>query len=291
MHTVISPTQDSINYQRIAAAIDYIKVNFKSQPDLNEVAEKVNLSPFHFQRLFSEWAGVSPKKFLQYLSLDFAKSMLKGQQATLFDVALETGLSGTSRLHDLFLTIEGMTPGEYKNGAEQLRIQYSFAECIFGKIIIASTGKGICYLAFVEDTEEFAFQLLLKTFPNAQYLQDKPKIHQQAMQLFSKDWSHPEEIKLHLKGSPFQLKVWEALLKIPAGRLSTYGTIAAGLNNAKACRAVGSAIGKNPIAFLIPCHRVIQSTGIFGGYHWGPTRKTAMIGWEAAQAFDGSTVI
>ncbi|MEJ5960953.1 methylated-DNA--[protein]-cysteine S-methyltransferase [Pedobacter immunditicola] len=286
MHTVINTTQDSINYQRIAVAIDYIKVNFKSQPDLNEVAESVNLSPFHFQRLFSEWAGVSPKKFLQYLSLDFAKSMLKTQQATLFDVALETGLSGTSRLHDLFLNIEGMTPGEFKNGAEQLRIQYSFAESMFGKIIIASTDKGICYLAFVEGTEENAFQLLLKTFPNAHYLQDKPQIHQQAMQLFGRDWSQTQEIKLHLKGSPFQLKVWEALLKIPAGRLSTYGTIAAGINQPQACRAVGSAIGKNPIAFLIPCHRVIQSTGIFGGYHWGPTRKTAMIGWEAAQAFD-----
>jgi len=284
---VISPTQDSINYQRIAAAIDYIKANFKSQPDLNAVAENVNLSPFHFQRLFSEWAGVSPKKFLQYLSLDFAKSMLKAQQATLFDVALETGLSGTSRLHDLFLNIEGMTPGEYKNGGEQLRIQYSFADSIFGKIIIASTDKGICYLAFVEDTEEYPFQLLLHTFPNAHYIHGQPKIHQQAMQLFAKDWNQTKAIKLHLKGSPFQLKVWEALLKIPAGRLSTYGTIAAELNNAKACRAVGSAIGKNPIAFLIPCHRVIQSTGIFGGYHWGTTRKTAMIGWEAAKFVNG----
>jgi len=287
MHNVISPTQDSINYQRIVAAIDYIKANFKSQPDLNEVAESVNMSPFHFQRLFSEWAGVSPKKFLQYLSLDFAKSMLKAQQATLFDVALETGLSGTSRLHDLFLNIEGMTPGEYKNGGEQLRIQYSFADSIFGKIIIASTDKGICYLAFVEDTEEYAFQLLLHTFPNAHYIHGQPKIHQQAMQLFAKDWNQTKAIKLHLKGSPFQLKVWEALLKIPAGRLSTYGTIAAELNNAKACRAVGSAIGKNPIAFLIPCHRVIQSTGIFGGYHWGTTRKTAMIGWEAAKFVNG----
>ena len=286
MPTMICSTQDSVNYHRIAAAIDYIKANFKSQPDLNEVAESVNLSPFHFQRLFSEWAGVSPKKFLQYLSLDFAKSMLKTQQATLFDVALETGLSGTSRLHDLFLHIEGMTPGEYKNGGEQLRIQYNFAESIFGKIIIASTDKGICYLAFVEDTEAFAFQLLHDTFPNAHYIQGQPEIHQHALQLFAKDWSQAQDIKLHLKGSPFQLKVWEALLKIPAGRLSTYGTIAAELNNAKACRAVGSAIGKNPIAFLIPCHRVIQSTGIFGGYHWGPTRKTAMIGWEAAQACD-----
>jgi AraC family transcriptional regulator of adaptative response/methylated-DNA-[protein]-cysteine methyltransferase len=286
MYTAISHTEDSVNYQRIAGAIDYIKANFKSQPDLNEVAESVNLSPFHFQRLFSEWAGVSPKKFLQYLSLDFAKSMLKAQQATLFDVALETGLSGTSRLHDLFLKMEGMTPGEYKNGGEQLLIHYSFAESIFGKIIIASTDKGICYLAFVEGTEEHAFQLLLKAFPNAHYHQNNQPMHQHALQLFGKDWSNAEGIKLHLKGSPFQLKVWEALLKIPAGRLSTYGTIAAGLNNPKACRAVGSAIGKNPIAFIIPCHRVIQSTGIFGGYHWGPTRKTAMIGWEAAQAFD-----
>ncbi|MET3114341.1 AraC family transcriptional regulator of adaptative response/methylated-DNA-[protein]-cysteine methyltransferase [Pedobacter sp. CG_S7] len=282
MYPTNSQSQDSINYQRIAEAIDYIKVNFKSQPDLNDVAEKLNLSPFHFQRLFSEWAGVSPKKFLQYLSLDYAKSLLKEQQATLFDAAMKTGLSGTSRLHDLFLTIEGMTPGEYKNGGAQLYINYSFADSLFGKIIIASTHKGICYLAFVE-VEEEAFAMLLKAFPNAQYQKHEQTMHKKAIQLFNKDCSDAAEVKLHLKGSPFQLKVWEALLKIPAGKLATYGTIAAGLNNPKACRAVGSAIGKNPIAFIIPCHRVIQSTGIIGGYHWGTTRKTAIIGWEAAK--------
>ncbi len=211
--------------------------------------------------------------------------MLKEQQATLFDAALETGLSGTSRLHDLFVKIEGMTPAEYKNGGEQLLIQYSFADSIFGKIIMASTEKGICYLAFMEEEEE-AFQLLFKTFPNASYLENQTKMHLNALQLFSKDQNHGAALNLHLKGSPFQLKVWEALLKIPGGKLATYGSIAEELNNPKACRAVGSAIGKNPIAFIIPCHRVIQSTGIFGGYHWGTTRKTAMIGWEAAKAFD-----
>ena len=284
MYPIIGQSQDSINYQRIAEAITYIKVNFKSQPDLNDIAEKLNLSPFHFQRLFREWAGVSLKKFLQYLSLDYAKSLLKEQQATLFDVAMETGLSGTSRFHDMFITIEGMTPWEYKNGGAQLYINYSFAKSLFGKIIIASTEKGICYLAFVE-VEQDAFAMLLKAFPNAQYQHTQQLMHEKAIQLFSKDWSNATAIKLHLKGTPFQLKVWEALLKIPEGKLATYGTIASGLNNPNACRAVGSAIGKNPIAFIIPCHRVIQATGMMGGYHWGTTRKTALIGWEAAKIF------
>src|SRR5471030_283536 len=160
--------QENINYNRIAAAINYIKLNFKEQPNLDEVAEKVHLSPFHFQRLFTNWAGISPKKFIQYLSLDYAKNILKNNQATLFDTAFETGLSGTGRLHDLFINIEGMTPAEYKNGGDSLSINYSFAESPFGNIIVASTAKGICYLAFADDREE-AFNSLHAQFPNAQY--------------------------------------------------------------------------------------------------------------------------
>ncbi|WP_426670995.1 bifunctional helix-turn-helix domain-containing protein/methylated-DNA--[protein]-cysteine S-methyltransferase [Mucilaginibacter sp. McL0603] len=275
-------TQESINYQRIADAINYIRLNFKEQPNLDEVAEKVNLSPFHFQRMFTEWAGISPKKFLQYLSVEYAKGILKEKQATLFDAAFETGLSGTGRLHDLFINIEGMTPAEYKNGGKALTINYSFAESPFGNILVASTVKGICYLAFADDKQE-AFSQLQAQFANATYHQVVDMTQQNALFIFKRDWSKLSNIKLHLKGTAFQLKVWEALLRIPMGGLYTYGSLAQNISMPNASRAVGSAVGDNPVAFLIPCHRVIRSTGDFGQYHWGATRKSAMIGWEAAQ--------
>jgi AraC family transcriptional regulator, regulatory protein of adaptative response / methylated-DNA-[protein]-cysteine methyltransferase len=274
--------QDLTNYDRIATAIGYMKTHFKEQPDLNEIAEKVHLSPFHFQRMFSEWAGVSPKKFLQYLSIGYAKSLLQDKGATLFDTAFETGLSGTGRLHDLFIGIEGMTPGEYKNGGEDLFINYSFAESPFGEIIVAATPKGVCHLAFVED-EKAAFADLQARFPNATYRQTVDLIQQNALYIFSQDWSKLSDIRLHLKGTPFQIKVWEALLNIPMGGLSTYSAISGKIGSPAASRAVGSAVGSNPVAFLIPCHRVIRSSGETGEYHWGSTRKTAMIGWEAAK--------
>jgi AraC family transcriptional regulator of adaptative response/methylated-DNA-[protein]-cysteine methyltransferase len=275
--------QDTLNYRRIAEAIDYIRLNFKRQPGLDEVAEKVHLSPFHFQRLFTEWAGVSPKKFLQYISVEHAKSLLKDKVATLFDAAAQTGLSGTGRLHDLFITIEGMTPGEYKNGGGNLSINYSYALCPFGNMIVASTNRGICYMAFA-DNEEQAFTELQNHFPNAVLRPAKDEMQLNAMQIFSQDWKEIREVRLHLKGTDFQLKVWQALLQIPLGQLRAYGSIAAGIGNPGASRAVGSAIGDNPVAFLIPCHRVIQSSGVSGNYHWGSTRKSAMIGWEAARA-------
>jgi len=275
-------TQETINYNRIAEAIDYIKANFKEQPNLDEVAEKVHLSPFHFQRLFSEWAGTSPKKFLQYTSIEHAKKILKENRATVSETAYETGLSGTSRLHDLFVNIEGMTPAEYKNGGKNLEIKYSFAESPFGNIIVASTQKGVCFMAFAED-ETIGFVDLKNKFPNASFTRKLDLVQQNALFIFQNDWSKLSEIKLHLKGTDFQLKVWETLLKIPMGQLSTYGSIAQQIEKPNASRAVGTAIGSNPVAFLIPCHRVIQSSGIFGGYMWGNTRKTAIIGWEGAQ--------
>jgi len=275
-------TQEIINYRRIEEAINFIKLNFKEQPNLDEVAEKVNLSPFHFQRLFTDWAGISPKKFLQYLTLDYAKSVLKEKQATLFDTAFETGLSGTGRLHDLFMNIEGMTPAEYKNGGKDLVINYSFAESPFGDIIVASTPKGICYMAFADDKAAVLNDLTVQ-FPNAEYHQMVDLAQQNALFIFTKDWSQLSNIKLHLKGTSFQLKVWETLMNIPMGGLATYSGIAHKINNPTASRAVGSAVADNPVAFLIPCHRVIKSTGEFGQYHWGATRKSAMIGWEAAK--------
>ena len=273
--------QQQINYNRIAEAIEYINTHFKEQPNLNEVAKKIHLSPFHFQRLFTEWAGTSPKKFLQFASVEYAKKILKENQATLFEAAYETGLSGTSRLHDLFINIEGMTPAEYKSGGKNLAINYSFAESPFGNIIVGATLKGICYLAFAED-QSVAFISMQQHFPNASFRQIVDLIQQNALYIFRHDWSKLHQIKLHLKGTNFQLKVWEALLKIPPGQLTTYGKIASHIDKPSASRAVGTAIGSNPVAFLIPCHRVIQATGTFGGYRWGSTRKTAIIGWEAA---------
>jgi len=276
-------TQTTINYSRIAEAIEYISKNFKDQPDLDDIAKKIHVSPFHFQRMFTEWAGVSPKKFLQYISVEHAKNILQDKRSTLFDAAYETGLSGTGRLHDLFTRIEGMTPGEYKNGGENLSINYSYAESPFGDILVASTEKGICYMAFAEN-EKDGLKDLKNKFPNARYTQKTDLLQQHALYIFTHDWNKIHEIKLHLKGTPFQLRVWETLLKIPLGKLSTYGQIALQIGSPKASRAVGTAVGDNPVAFLIPCHRVIRNSGIIGDYHWGTTRKTAIIGWEAARA-------
>jgi AraC family transcriptional regulator, regulatory protein of adaptative response / methylated-DNA-[protein]-cysteine methyltransferase len=268
------------DYERIEKAIVFLKQNFKQQPDLDEVAKQVYLSPFHFQRLFKEWAGVSPKKFVQFLSVEYAKDLLK-QNLSLLDTSFETGLSGTGRLHDLFINVEGMTPGEYKNGGQDLQIQYSFAETIFGDVIIASTLKGICYLSFVSD-EQKETENLFKLFPNANFVRKTDLIQQNALKFFRTDWNDLQKIKLHLKGTPFQLKVWQSLLKIPLGKVSTYTAIANSIQNPGAMRAVGTAIGSNPVAFLIPCHRVIKSSGIVGEYHWGSNRKTAILSWEAS---------
>lgn len=275
-------TQAHLNYNRIAEAIEYIRTHFKKQPSLEAVAEEVHLSPAHFQRLFTEWAGTSPKKFLQYISVEHAKKILTDNRATIFDTAFETGLSSTSRLHEMFVKIEGMTPAEFKNGGKNLTINYSFAESPFGNLVVASTSKGVCHMAF-EDDDEKSLDDLRRKFPNATLQRKLDLLQQNALFIFQNDWSKLPEIKLHLKGSEFQLKVWESLLKIPMGKLSTYGEIAKGIGNPNASRAVGTAIGSNPVAFLIPCHRVIQSSGNFGGYMWGTTRKTAIIGWEGAK--------
>lgn len=275
-------SQQLLNYNRVAEAISYIQQNFKQQPQLDEVAKKVHLSPHHFQRLFTEWAGVSPKKFLQYISLEHAKNILRQEHSTVFDAAYNAGLTGTGRLHDLFVNIEGMTPGEYKNGGESLHINYSFAETPFGHILVASTTKGICHMAFAE-SEQDGLVALQQNFPKAHYTQMVDMQQQNALFIFTNRWKQINQVKLHLKGTAFQLKVWQTLLKIPMGQLATYGHIAAEIKSPGASRAVGTAIGSNPVAFLIPCHRVIQATGLVGGYMWGPNRKAAIIGWEAAR--------
>ncbi len=269
----------SENYKRVEKAIEFISLHFKEHPSLDEIAAKVNLSPFHFQRLFQDWAGVSPKKFLQFISIEYAKGILKQKEQNLFNVALETGLSGTSRLHDLFINIESMTPGEFQNGGKALTIQYNFYLTPFGEFLIASTIKGICFISFVESKSE-SIKELHNNFPNALFLNETNGIHERALSIFKNDWTNLKGVKLHLKGTEFQLKVWQALLKIPFADLYTYSQIAHHINSPKASRAVGTAIGSNPIAYLIPCHRVIQSTGLIGGYMWGSNRKKAIIAWE-----------
>ncbi len=274
-------TQQNMDYDRIAEAIRFLKENYKRQPTLEEVAAHVHLSTFHFQRMFQDWAGVTPKQFLQYLSAEHARAVLKHTKATLAEAAEETGLSGTGRLHDLFVKIEGMTPGEYKNGGASLFIRYSFSASPFGDLLIASTDKGICYMAFVQENKEQALQELFQQFSNARYSEQRDSLQQDALAIFMQDWSNLSKIKLHLKGTPFQLRIWETLLRVPVGGLATYASIAQDSGHTGASRAVGTAVGANPVAFLIPCHRVIRSTGETGQYHWGNIRKSAIIGWES----------
>lgn len=277
-------TQTLIDYERIETAINYITENFKEKPTLDEIAGEIHLSPYHFQRLFSQWAGVSPKKFMQYVSMAYAKEVLLESKLSLLDTSFEVGLSGPSRLHDLFINIEGMTPGQFKNRGDGLDINYSYTETLFGNMVIGSTGIGICHMAF-EKHQGDGFQNLRKKFSNAKFHQAFDEIQKNALLIFKKNPESLQKIKLHLYGTAFQLKVWEALLKIPLGLLTTYGNISKEIGQPNSSRAVGSAIGKNPIAFLIPCHRVIQKSGKIGGYMWGTKRKKTIIAWEGAQVY------
>lgn len=272
----------SRDYLRIQQAIEFIVQETPVQPSLEAIANAVHLSPFHFQRMFQQWAGVSPKKFMQFISIEHAKTLLE-QDYTLQQTSLEVGLSSSSRLHDLFISIEGMTPGQYKSGGLGLYIDYHFYLTIFGDVLIAATERGICHMAFCEDRQS-ALQELAAQFEQATLRHQEHPHHQQGMAILSNSNAALEPIKLHLAGTPFQLKVWQSLLSIPSGQLSNYAQIAQNIGKPTAARAVGTAIAKNPIAYLIPCHRVIRNTGELGNYRWGKSRKTAMIGWEAAQS-------
>ncbi|GAB3531213.1 methylated-DNA--[protein]-cysteine S-methyltransferase [Pontibacter brevis] len=269
------------HYETVAAALAYIRAQAKRQPDLEEIAAHACMSPFHFQRVFAEWAGVSPKKFLQYLTLHHAKTAL-AQAATLAEAADNSGLSGTSRLHDLFLSIEGITPGHFKKQGEALQISYSLGSCPFGNYIVASTAKGICHLHFYSDAQQ-ALAELQALWPKASLQHQQEALHQQVQSFFQYQLKPQQKLNLHLQGTPFQLKAWEALLRIPEGHLTSYSALAHEIGKPNASRAVGTAIGSNPIAFLIPCHRVIKNVGAIGEYRWGSERKMAIIGWEAAQ--------
>jgi AraC family transcriptional regulator, regulatory protein of adaptative response / methylated-DNA-[protein]-cysteine methyltransferase len=275
---------ESQDYQRIAKAMDYIQNHYQNQPDLEDVASFIGLSPAHFQKMFSEWAGVSPKKFLQFTTLQHSKEQLK-QHKTLEETAYQVGLSGTSRLHDLFVNIEGMTPATYKLKGKDLEISYGVHPSPFGEVLIATTERGICKISFMESIEiepvEDTLAELKEEWGNAQITHEPDKTAIIAQQIFESKTINP--LKVLLKGTPFQLKVWEALLKIPSGCLVSYSHISQNIEMPTAMRAVGTAIGQNPIAYLIPCHRVIKQSGILGKYRWGDIRKQTMIAWEASQ--------
>jgi AraC family transcriptional regulator of adaptative response/methylated-DNA-[protein]-cysteine methyltransferase len=266
------------DYRRIAQAINYIVNSFPHKPDLKDIAAQVHLSEFHFQRLFSKWAGISPKKFQQFLTLSFAKECLN-EDFSIEAASLESGLSGSGRLHDLFVNLEGVTPGEYKSKGQGVTIRYGTHESPFGTVFIAMTHKGICRMVFT-DSPAAEVDSLKKEWSAAEILLDQHHTSKTFLQIFSEN---PSPLSVHIKGTPFQLKVWEALLKIPEGKLVSYGVIAEAIGKPTSSRAVGTAIGQNPIAYLIPCHRVIRQSGHLGGYRWGLTRKQAMIGWEAAR--------
>lgn len=271
--------QAEVDYKRIERAIHYIGEHHTAQPSLEDIAEHVHMSPYHFQRLFTRWAGISPKKFLQYLTLQYAKEQIR-EDLSLSDIAHEAGLSGTSRLHDLFISMEGMTPGQYKKSGKGITIHYGFHQGPFGKFILALTSeKRICALEFIEDEEEAVAALHLQ-WGESGLKYNPPYTTPVAKQLFSNGIRTP--LKLLVKGTPFQLKVWEALLKIPSGTLVSYQAVSEHVNNPRGLQATGGAIGKNPIAYLIPCHRVVRKTGEINGYRWGLDRKSALIGWEAA---------
>lgn len=272
--------QSLVDYQRIEAAIGFIKENQDTQPSLEEVASHVHLSPYHFQKLFTRWAGISPKKFLQYLTIRYAREILD-KNHSLSQVAFFTGLSGSGRLHDLFVNLEGMTPDQYRKSGSGLSLSYGFFHSPFGKYLLAVTSENrICSLQFIED-ESAALKELKSQWSESLIIHDPEKTGQIASSLFSPDLADP--IKLLLRGTPFQLKVWEALLKIPFGELVSYQVIAECIHNPRGLQAVGSAIGKNPVAYLVPCHRVIKKAGQIAEYRWGSTRKSAIIGWEASE--------
>jgi AraC family transcriptional regulator of adaptative response/methylated-DNA-[protein]-cysteine methyltransferase len=278
--------ETDINYNRIEKAIQYLEANFQRQPELDEVAEKVHLSPFHFQRIFTDWAGISPKRFLQFLTVDFLKTKLQ-QSKNIVEAADAAGLSSQSRVYDLFTTLEAVTPQEYKQKGSGIRIEYGMHETPFGLCLIGVTERGICWLSFIGTDEDPKFEMekMKEHWHNSVFHQDQNLTSGFIENIFSRERKKPER-KLHVfvKGTNFQIKVWEALLRIPMGDVTTYQGIAQQIQSPKAMQAVGSAVGSNHIAYLIPCHRVIRKDGILGEYRWNSTRKKSIIGWEMAKA-------
>lgn len=267
----------SYHYQVIGRALQVIDTEGPALT-LDDLALRMNMSPAHFQRIFSQWVGVSPKRYQQYLTLGHARRLL-AERHSMLGTALETGLSGTGRLHDLFLTWEAMSPGEYAKGGAGLEIRWAWSESPFGPALVMATARGICGIGFADETgSDAALEDLVRRWPNATYVEDPSAVRPLADAAFG-----GRATRLHLIGAPFQIKVWEALLAIPSGHVTTYADIAGAIGHPSAHRAVGTAVGRNPISFLIPCHRALRRDGGLGGYHWGLPRKRAMLAWEAAR--------
>ena len=276
--------QNARDYARIEAAILYLEEHFRDQPGLDDVAREAGLSPHHFQRLFRRWAGISPKRFGQYLTLDYAKDQLEGS-ASILDAAYDAGLSGPSRLHDLFVTYEAMSPGAFKRRGEGVEIAYGLHPSPFGSCFVGQTSRGICALGFADGGEgngEAVRAEFERRWPAARFHEDRAATAHVAARIFGERPADSTPLRLAVAGTNFQLKVWEALLRIPPGRITSYHALGQALGLPRSARAVGGAVAANPVSYLIPCHRVIRHTGRISHYEWGRSRKRVMLGWEAA---------
>lgn len=270
------------DYKRIETAIRYIEQNAKSQPSLDAIAAHVHLSKHHFSRLFKQWVGVTPIQFLHFLTVEYTKKCL-AEKTSLLDTAHSAGLSGSGRLHDLFINFEAMTPGDFKQQGANLTIEYGFAPSPFGECLLATTKRGVCYLGFVDGDKKVLLQQVKAEWCKATFIQNESTIQPIIQQIFYPSPAPSRPFTLLVKGTNFQINVWRALLTIPSGKLVSYQDIAQYIGKPKASRAVGTAIANNSIGYLIPCHRVITSTGALKNYRWGTARKKALIGWEAGK--------
>jgi len=273
-------TTMTTDYERIERAIRFLEDHVNDQPRLDDIAEYVHLSPFHFERLFKRWAGVTPKQFLQYLTLGYAKERLS-ESASVLEAALDSGLSGPGRLHDLFVTVEAVTPGEFKQQGAGVVIRYGFHETRFGWCFIGLTERGICHMAFNPPGPEPVAELAAR-WPGAVLVEAPAETGALVDRIFGETTANGAPLRLLLGGTNFQVQVWQALLRVQPGQVVSYEELAHALGRPAATRAVASAVAKNPIGYLIPCHRVIRKSGHFGQYHWGSARKKAMVGFEAA---------
>ncbi len=279
-----TPDTPAYHYGVIARAIERIDAAGGGALPLDRLAADLNMSPAHFQRVFTRWVGVSPKRYQQYLTLDHAKQLL-AEHKTMLETADATGLSGGGRLHDLFLRWEAMSPGEYARGGEGLKIYWGWVDSPFGPAIVAATKRGICGVGFAGEVgAEAAMADLLGRWPKADFVEDPMMLRTWAMAAFGADRTKGDTAPLYLIGAPFQIKVWEALLAIPSGQVTTYSDVAHQIGSPRAVRAVGTAVGRNPLSWIIPCHRVLRKSGGLGGYHWGLGVKRAMLAWERARA-------
>ncbi len=280
----VTPTGE--DYDLVRQVIERISLDYRAQPSLETIAADLGVTPARLQKTFTRWAGLSPKAFLQAVTLDHARRLLGHEGLPLLDASFELGLSGPGRLHDLFITHEAMSPGDFKTGGAGLAVRYGFHPSPFGIAVVMATDRGLCGLAFADSgQEQAALQDMAKRWPGAKLIHDQDRTEAIAIRVFApRNWEASRPLQVVLIGTDFQIRVWEALMRIPLGRASTYSDVARAIGQPSASRAVGAAVGRNPISFVVPCHRALGKSGALTGYHWGLTRKRAMLGWETACA-------